>query len=267
MALRLSIGQYLPGTSLIHRLDPRVKVAGALVLMVSVFFITGPIQLAFGYACILGLLALARVPVAKVVESIRPIAVVLLVLAAFNLFLTRTGETIWQTGPLLVTTDGVRVATIYSLRLVIAVLAAALMLLTTTPTQLTDAFDACLSPLSRVGLPGHELAMVFSLMLRFIPTIADEAQAILDAQAMRGAPLGEGSLVRRCRAVAPILIALLASSVHHANGLSRALDARCYEGGAVRSHWHPLRMRPADWVALATLIAYVAVLLALGAVA
>ena len=109
--------------------------------------------------------------------------------------------------------------------------------------------------------------MVFSLMLRFIPTIADEAQAILDAQAMRGAPLGEGSLVRRCRAVAPILIALLASSVHHANGLSRALDARCYEGGAVRSHWHPLRMRPADWVALATLIAYVAVLLVLGTVA
>lgn len=256
MALRLNIGQYLAQDSPVHRLDPRVKVFGSLAIMVSVFFITGVPRLALGYACMLGLIALAKMPPQKVAESVRPIVVVISVLALFNLFLVRTGEVLLTAGPLSISTGGVHVALVYSLRLVIAVLAGALMLLTTTPTQLTDAFDAALAPLSRIGLPGHELAMVFSLMLRFIPTIADEAQAILDAQTMRGAPLGEGSLARRVKAIAPVLIALLASSIHHANGLSRALDARCYEGGAARSHWHPMHMRPTDWLALALLGAY-----------
>lgn len=264
MALRLGIGQYLPGSSPIHRLDPRVKVTGAFAVMVSVFFITGPLQLVLGYAYILALVAAAGVPVSRLVESIRPIVIVLALLAVFNLLFIRTGDELWRWGALSVTTDGLRVAVIFSLRLVIAVIASSLMLLTTTPTQLTDAFDAGLAPLSRLGLPGHELAMVFSLMLRFIPTIADEAQAIIDAQTLRGAPLSDGSLARRLKAVAPMLIALLASSIHHANGLSRALDARCYAGGATRSHWHPLRMRRSDWLALLAVAAYVIALVGLG---
>ncbi len=263
MALRLSIGQYLAKESPVHRLDPRVKVFGSLVIMVSVFFITDLAQLLLGYACMLGLIAAAKIPPRKVVESIKPIVVVIMVLAVFNLFLVKTGDTLWAAGPLSITTGSIHVAVVYSLRLVIAVLAGALLLLATTPTQLTDAFDAGMAPLSKIGLPGHELAMVFSLMLRFIPTIADEAQAILDAQTMRGAPLGEGSLAKRVKAIAPILIALLASSIHHANGLSRALDARCYEGGAARSHWHPMHMRKADWAALLVLVAYVAALVIL----
>ena len=264
MAVRLTIGQYFDADSPVHRLDPRAKVTGALCMMVAVFFIHTPLQLAFGFVVITGLLALSRVPVRQTLDSVRPMLFVLLVLGIFNLLVVNTGDTLLALGPLRITTDGVRAALLYSLRLVIGVLAGTCLLLTTTPAQLTDAFDSMLSPLARIGLPAHELAMVFSLMLRFIPTIADEASAVIDAQRSRGGSLGEGSPAKRVRSVASVLVALLASSVHHANDLSRALDARCYEGGTERSHWHPLHMRPADWLALALTCAYVVVLILLG---
>ena len=171
MAFRLSMGQYWPARSLLHRLDPRAKVACALAIMVSVFFVHTPVQLAFGWAAALCLVALSRVPVGKVLASIRPVVFMLLVLSLCNLLLTRSGSVLLALGPVTITSGGVWAAVVFSLRLVVAVIAAALLLLTTTPTQLTDAFDAALAPLSRLGLPGHELAMVFSLMLRFIPTL------------------------------------------------------------------------------------------------
>jgi len=264
MAFKISMGQYYAGDSPVHRLDPRAKIVGALAVMVSVFFINTPAQLVLGFAFMLGAVLLARIPAHKVLDSIKPLVVMLLVLSLFNLFLVNTGEVLWTAGPLRITTDSLRAALLYSLRLVVGVIAAALIMLTTTPSQLTDAFDAMLAPLSRVGLPGHELAMVFSLMLRFIPTIADEASAVMDAQTARGGALGEGSPIKRVRAVIPVLVALLASSLHHANDLSRALDARCYEGGAARSHWHPLHMRGTDWLALLLVAAYVAALVVLG---
>ena len=264
MAFRITLGRYVPADSALHRLDPRTKLLCGLAVMVSVFFIRTPAQLVFGWAFALALVALSRVPAGKVLASIRPIVVVLLVLSVFNLLLVNTGTELASLGPLRITDEGLWAAVNYSLRLVVAVVAATLILLTTTPTQLTDAFDALLSPLSRLGLPGHEIAMVFSLMLRFIPTIADEASAILDAQTARGGALAEGSLVGRVRAIVPVIVALLASSLRHANGLSRALDARCYEGGASRSHWHPLQLHARDAVAAAVACAYVAAILVLG---
>ena len=264
MALHLTIGRYHQAASTLHRLDPRTKLICGLALMVTVFFIRTPLQLAFGWLVALLLVRLSHVPVGKVLSSLKPIIVVLLVLSVFNLLLVTTGEVLVRVGPLRITDDGLWAAINYSLRLVVAVIAATLILLTTTPTQLTDAFDAALAPLARIGLPAHEIAMVFSLMLRFIPTIADETQAILDAQTARGGALAEGTLVRRIRAVVPVVVALLASSLRHANGLSRALDARCYEGGATRSHWHPLRLHARDGIAAALTCAYVAALLWLG---
>ena len=263
MAVRISLGQYFAADSPIHRLDPRTKVVAALVIMVSVFFIHGPAQLALGLGLMVLAVALARIPIRRVIESLAPIIVVLVLLGLFNLFLTTSGDTVATLGVLRITTDGVRAALIYSLRLIIGVLAALLMLFSTTPSQLTDAFDALLAPLAHVGLPAHELAMVFSLMLRFIPTIADEAAALVDAQTARGGALGEGSPLRRAKAVVPLIVSLLASSLHHANDLSRALDARCYEGGATRGHWHPLRMGWQDGVVLALTCVYVSALVAI----
>ena len=262
MALHITIGQYYPTDSPIHRLDPRTKLICALAVMVLVFFIRSPWALALGFAAMAGVVALSRVPIAQVARAVRPLVVMLLVLSVFNLLFRRDGAVLLSAGPLMVTTGGVRAAFLFSLRLVIGVVAATLLLLTTTPTRLTDASDALLAPLARIGLPAHELAMVFSLMLRFIPTLADEAGAIMDAQASRGGALAEGSLVQRVKAVVPVVVALLASSVRHAKGLARALDARCYTGGAQRGHWHPLRFCWQDAVAfLLTALYGVAVVL------
>lgn len=264
MALKLSLGQYYATDSIVHALDPRAKAICAVTVMVSVFFVHTPVQLAIGYAFALLAVVLARIPASKVLGSIRAVIFVLLVLSVFNLFLVNTGDVLWQLGFLRITTDSLAAALLYSLRLVIGVIMGALVLLTTTPAQLTDAFDALLAPLARIGLPAHEIAMVFSLMLRFIPTLADEASAVMDAQTARGGSLSEGSPLHRIRAVAAVLVALLASSLHHANDLSRALDARCYEGGAARTHWHPLRMRVRDWLALVFTAAFVGGLILVG---
>ena len=264
MAMKLSLGQYYAADSPIHRMDPRAKTVCALVIIITVFFIHTAPQLALGFAFVIALAIMARVPAAKLLDAVRPIAFVLLLLGLFNLFVTTTGEVVLLAGPLRITTDGLRAALIYSLRLIIGVITGVLILLTTTPSRLTDAFDSMLSPLSRIGLPGHELAMVFSLMLRFIPTLADETSAITDAQKARGGALGEGSPVKRIRAIAPILVSLLASSLNHANDLSRALDARCYVGGASRSHWHPLRMRRVDWLFILVAAAYATALILAG---
>lgn len=263
MALKITIGQYWHADTALHRLDPRAKVLCSLILMVSVFLVRTPMQLAFSWATMITLVACAHVPPRKVISSVLPLTLMLVVLSVFNLLLVRTGNTLVSFGPIIITDDGLWAAVVFSLRLVVAVIAASLLMLTTTPAQLTDAFDAALAPLARLGLPAHEIAMVFSLMLRFIPTLAEEASAIVDAQSARGGALRDGSPGARIRALVPVVVALIASSMRHADGLARALDARCYEGGASRSHWHPMHMRSRDWVSLALTVAYVVVLLLL----
>ncbi len=265
MALRITLGSYYPGESYLHRMDPRAKVAGTLVVAFACFFVRTPVQLVASCVAAAALLASSRVPPRKVLSSMGSVVFMLAILSLFNLFTRSTGTVLATLGPLTVTTDGVWAAVLYTVRLVVALAVFALLLLTTTPSQLTDAFDAMMSPLTRLGLPGHEIAMVFSLMLRFIPTLGEETASIIDAQTSRGGSFGEGSLAHRVRATVPVIVALFASSLHHANGLARALDARCYEGGAARSHWHPLHMRAADWAALAVVLAYVAAIALLGA--
>jgi len=264
MSVRITLGQYVDTDSVVHALDPRTKVVCALIIMVLVFAIRTPAQLAFGFLFIFAVCALSRVRPTYILSSIRGIVFMLALLALFNLFLTTSGTPIFTLGPITITDDGITAAALYSLRLIIGLIAGMMILVTTTPARLTDAFDALLAPAAKFGLPAHELAMVFSLMLRFIPTLADEARAITDAQTARGGSLNEGGLTKRIRAIVSVIVALLASSVMHANNLSRALDARCFEGGAARSHWHPLAFCAKDGLALAVTCAYAAALIALG---
>ena len=266
MALRITFGQYYPADSPIHRLDARTKVIGALSLMLLTLLVRTPAQLALALAFACALVALSRVGAARLLAAGRPLLVMLALVSVFNLLLIRSGETLLALGPIAITSAGAWAAVLYSLRVAVALSAGMLLLLTTTPTELTDAFEAILSPLARVGLPAHELAMVFSLMLRFIPTLADELSAILDAQRSRGASLSQGSPARRLRSLVPVVVALLASALHHANGLSRTLDARCFVAGSPRTHWHPLRLGRGDAVAAAVLVAFAVALVALGGV-
>ena len=260
MAFKLQIGQYFDAESPVHALDARVKLCCALVAMVAVFFAAGPLQLAVAAGFALAATRLSRIPAKRVIAQVKPLVVFLGVLSLFNLFFVRTGDVLVALGPVSVTSGGAWAAVLYTARFACALVLGSLILLTTTPTQLADAFDSLLYPLARIGLPAHEIAMVFSLMLRFVPTLADEASAIIDAQAMRGGELDGGGPVKRVRAVVPVVVALLASGLRHAEGLSRALDARCYEGGAGRTHFREQRIGRRDLVAAAVTAAFVAML-------
>lgn len=264
MAFRLNVGQYFDAPSPIHALDARVKLCCALAGMVGLFCAATPAQLLLGAVFTLAVVAASRVPVGRVAASVRPLVVFLGVLSLFNLVFVQTGEVLLAAGPLTITTGGAWAAVLYTIRFGLALMLGGLILLTTTPTQLSDAFDRMMAPLARLGLPAHEVAMVFSLMLRFVPTIADETSAILDAQSMRGGGLDEGGPIRRVRAIVPVVVALLASCLRHADGLSRALDARCYEGGEGRTHLHEQRLGRRDAVATAVTLAFLAALVALG---
>ncbi|MBQ6395324.1 MAG: energy-coupling factor transporter transmembrane protein EcfT [Atopobiaceae bacterium] len=264
MALKLTLGQYWRADSPIHRLDPRAKLLCSLVLIIVSFIIRTPLQLAFAVIGIVALLVASKVPASKVMDSVKPIVMLMLVLSIFNLLWTQTGTQLIALGPLRITIDGVWAAIVYTARVVIAMLVGALVLLTTTPTRLTDALDALFAPFSAIGLPGHEIAMVIALTLRFVPTMAEETAQITDAQTARGGGVAEGSAAKRIRSIGPILIALFAAALRHAQNLSRALDARCYEGGASRSHFHPLAFAPRDAVACAITCVSVIILVLLG---
>lgn len=264
MALRIEIGQYYAADSPVHALDARAKLLCALAALVAIFCVSNAPQLAVAAAFTFAVLAAARVPGGLVLASVRPLMVFLAVLSLFNLVFVQTGEPLAAIGPLTITTGGAWAALLYTARFALALVLGSLILLTTTLTQLSDALDSLFSPLSRLGLPGHEIAMVFSLMLRFVPTLADEASAIMDAQALRGGGLDEGSPAQRVRSIVPVVVALLASGLRHADGVARALDARCYEGGAGRTHYHDQHLTHRDAIAATLTTTFILTLALLG---
>lgn len=258
MAFHLDIGQYVAADSPVHALDARVKFCCALAIMVAIFCALNPAQLVASAVMVAIALACSRVPAGRIMASLRPLVATLALLSLFNLFFVQTGNVLVSAGALRITADGAWAAVLYTVRFALALLAGSLIMVTTTPTQLSDALDRMLSPLSRLGLPGHEIAMVIALMLRFIPVLADETSAILDAQSMRGGGFDEGGVAQRVRAIVPVVVALFASGLRHADGLSRALDARCYEGGVGRTHLHQPRICARDGIAMALTAAFVA---------
>lgn len=264
MALKVAMGQYYPGSSVLHRLDPRAKLVGSLVCMVGALFIGNAAQLALATVLTLAFVALSRVPLGKVLESASTLIAFLVVIGLFNLFVVQTGTELVHVWIVRITTDGVWAAALYSWRFALLLLVGLVLLLTTTPTQLADAFESLLSPLAGLGVPVHELAMVLSLALRFVPTLANEANQVMDAQAARGGSLETGTPAQRVRGLVSVAVPLFAGAIRHADTVSKALDARGFEGGARRSHWHPMRMQLRDGIFLACSAAYVAALVALG---
>lgn len=264
MALKVTMGQYYAAASPVHRLDVRAKLLCTLVLFVSAFCIAVPLQLLVAYIGIASLIALSRVPATQVLASLKPIAALVVFLSLFNLLWTQTGEVLLEVGILRITSDGLFSALFGCARLFVAILAGSLLLLTTTPTALADGLDSLFSPLARLGIHSHEMAMVVALTLRFVPILADDTSAIMEAQTARGGGVSEGPISRRIRAIGPVLVALFAAAMRHARSLAAALDARCYEGGAQRTHLHPLKMRTSDWGAIAVVLCHLAILVALG---
>lgn len=242
------VGHYIYASSFMHRLDPRVKSLTLIVLIFSTALVNTPLQLAALCALALMLIALSSIAPKEIWASVRPILAFALLVALFNLFAIQQGPVLCTLGPLTIRTAGLWAAVLYTTRLLVAVTFGALLLLTTAPTAITDAFESLLSPLANLGLPVHEVSMVFSLALRFVPILADETQSVIDAQAARGGSIEDGSFTERMHALAAIMVAVFAGALRHAQNLSRALDARCYEGGSARTHYHEMHLAPHDLV-------------------
>ena len=239
MLKNITLGQYYPGDSIIHRMDPRVKLLATLVYIICVFLFQGLIGWILLTAILIFLTKLSGVPFRMMAKGVRALWPLLAITAFFNLFFTQ-GEDLWRVGVIHITDAGLHQAIFYALRLVYLIMGSSVMTLTTSPNKLTDGLEKGLSWLSRIGVPVHEIALMMSIALRFIPILGEEAEKIKKAQLARGADFDEGNVIRRALALIPILVPLFVSAFGRAQDLSQAMDARCYHGGEGRTKLHPL---------------------------
>ncbi|WP_352425411.1 energy-coupling factor transporter transmembrane component T family protein [Aminomonas paucivorans] len=236
----LTLGQYVPTDSPIHHLDPRSKILSTLVLLSGVFGVEHPVAFAAWGGLLLGICALSRLHLRLVLGAARPVLWLLVFTALLHLLFT-PGVPILTLGPVDVTREGVVLASRMGLRLLFLVLFAGLLTLTTSPMELADGMERLLSPLARFGFPAHEMAMMMTIALRFIPTLLDETDRILKAQLSRGANLDQGGFLRRIRAFVPVLVPLFVIVFQRAEDLATAMESRCYRGGVGRTRMNPLR--------------------------
>ena len=237
----ITIGQYYPADSVLHKMDPRAKLVGTLVFIISVFvFHTFP-----GYA-------VATIFLAAMIVMLLMITVV------FNIFLT-PGKVLWQWGILHVTEEGLKLAGRMAIRLTYLVIGSSLMTLTTTPNQLTDGLERLLRPLNKLHVPIHEIAMMMSIALRFIPILMEETDKIMKAQIARGADFETGNIIQKAKNMIPLLVPLFISAFRRANDLAMAMEARCYHGGDNRTQMKPLRYESRDYISYVVMWAYLGI--------
>ncbi len=258
-----AFGQYIPVDSAVHRLDPRTKILATILLVAVVFAVRTFAGLGILAVLLAGVIAAARIPPGYVLRGLRPVFWLLAVAVALQILFGEGGggHPVFHRGPLLITQENLVLGAFYGSRLLILVVATTLMTFTTSPVELTDGLERLLRPFQRVGVPAHELALMMTIALRFIPTLLEETEKIMKAQMARGAEFSQGSLARRARALVPLLVPLFVSAFRRADALALAMEARCYRGGEGRTRMTELVIRPRDYVALA-LIALAAVLAA-----
>lgn len=259
----ITLGQYYQTDSIVHRLDPRVKIAATLIFICSLFVV----EQAAGYVVAVLFLAaaikLSHVPFRFMIRGMRAILFLLLITFFFNLFLT-PGEAAFQVWKLTVTKEGIALAVKMAVRLSLLIVGSSVMTLTTTPNNLTDGLEKMLRPLQKCKVPVHEVAMMMSIALRFIPILLEETDKIMKAQMARGASFDEGNLLQKAKSMVPLLVPLFISAFRRANDLAMAMEARCYRGGDGRTKMKPLHYEKRDYAAYLILAAYFAVCIVVG---
>lgn len=261
MLKNITIGQYFPGETVIHRLDPRVKLLGVFAFIISLFFINSFYPYIFVVAFILTVISLSKVPVSYVVKGLKPLLLIIIITFLINLFMTK-GEILYEIGPLDITKEGLIQATFMALRLIFLVMGTSLLTLTTSPISLTDGIEKLLKPLSKIGVPAHELAMMMTIALRFIPTLLEETDKIMKAQMARGADFESGNIMNRAKSLVPLLVPLFVSAFRRADELAMAMEARCYRGGENRTRMKELKFEKSDFIALSITILFIAIIIA-----
>ena len=251
----ITLGQYYQTDSLLHRLDPRVKLVGTFVYLISLFVVDSFAGYLLAGLLLAVMIMLSNVPFRYIVRGMKTIVFLLLITVVFNLFLT-PGEVIWQAGVFKITREGLTFAIKMAVRLSLLILGSSIMTLTTTPTQLTDALESLLRPLKKLHVPVHEIAMMMSIALRFIPILMEETDKIMKAQIARGADFESRNIIKKIKSMVPLLVPLFISAFRRANDLAMAMEARCYRGGEGRTKMKPLVYHSRDRIAYLVLLAF-----------
>ncbi len=255
----ITLGQYYQTQSPIHRLDPRLKIVATLLYIVALFVVDDFLGFAISYIGLEIVIILSRVPRRFILKGLRPVFLIIAFTLIINLFMIQ-GEVLVSFWKLHITKEGAYMAAFMGIRLVLLILGSSLLTLTTRPISLTDGIEALLSPFKRFGLPAHELAMMMTIALRFIPTLLEETDKIMKAQQARGADFETGNILRRARALIPILVPLFISAFRIAQDLAMAMEARCYGCGIPRTRMNEIRFEKRDLAAAIIFAAFLAIL-------
>ena len=257
----ITIGQYVPGDSFVHKLDPRTKILVSLIYIICLFIVDKFI----GYAFIVGFLAgavyIAKLPVRYLYKGLKPVFFLIILTSILNIFMLRGGELIFQFGFFKIYEEGIVTAAFMAIRLVLLIMGTSVLTLTTSPIELTDGIERLLKPIGKEI--AHELAMMMTIALRFIPTLIDETDKIMKAQKARGADFESGGLIQKAKSLIPLLVPLFISSFRRADELAMAMEARCYRGGAGRTRMKVLKFTSKDTVAFVVTAVLVSICLAI----
>ena len=252
MALKdITLGQYFPGKTIIHRLDPRTKLLGTIAYIVALFLARSVLSYAILLVVLGGLIAVSKVGVKSILRGMRPIFIIIVITAILNLFFTPgAGEPVAKFWVITIYEEGIWAAAFMILRIAMLITCTFLLTYTTSPIMLTDGLEKLLSPLRLLRVPIHELAMMMSIALRFIPTLIEETDKIMSAQKARGADFDSGNLIRKAKALVPLLVPLFISAFRRADDLAVAMECRCYHGGSGRTRLRQLKLKGIDVAAL-----------------
>lgn len=242
----ITLGQYYPGDSFIHKLDPRFKIIATLVYIVALFIMVDFTSYIFTIGYMAAVIIASRVPLGFIVRGMKPIVIILAFTFIINLFMIKGGDVLWSLGFLSITVGGIKSAVFLATRLIMLIIVSSMLTFTTKPIMLTDGIESLLNPFKKIGVPAHELAMMMSIALRFIPTLLEETDKIMKAQLARGADFENGNLIKRAKGLIPILIPLFISAFRRADELAMAMEARCYRGGENRTRLHSLKFGGRD---------------------
>jgi len=256
----ITLGQYYPGDSWIHKLDPRTKIISTFVYLIALFLVTDFCGFLIAVAGISVVIAISRVPLSFILKGLKPVFIIILFTFVINMFMTK-GEVLISWKFLEITREGLYNAFFMGIRLVLLIIGSSILTLATKPIKLTDGIESLLGPLKKIGVPAHELAMMMTIALRFIPTLLEETDKIMKAQMARGADFESGNIFKRAKSLIPLLIPLFISAFRIAQDLAMAMEARCYSGGENRTRMTAMAYGKRDILATFGLIAFVAAIL------
>lgn len=259
----ITLGQYYQAESVLHRLDPRVKLIATFVYVISLFVVDNLIGYGICFIFLAVAIGLSKVPVKFMLRGMKAILFLLIVTVIFNLFLT-PGETLVSFWVFKITKEGIKMAFTMAVRLSMLIVGSSVMTLTTTPNNLTDGLESVMSPLKKIKVPVHEIAMMMSIALRFIPILLEETDKIMKAQIARGADFESGNIFKKAKSMVPLLVPLFISAFRRANDLAMAMEARCYQGGEGRTKMKPLIYKKRDVIAYVIVIFFFAVCIVVG---